>query len=194
MKKLLFATGNKDKLREVRKKLEGLPIELLGLTDFNWQKEIPETQDTIAGNARQKAEFVHETLKFNVFADDTGLEVPALNNEPGVYSARYAGMDASYSDNVNLLLKNLQGNENRKARFVTVIALFWEAKYYEFEGEIIGEILKEKRGKEGFGYDPIFQPDGYDQSFSEMPLSLKNEISHRGRAVNKLMDFIAEQL
>ena len=185
---LIFATNNAHKLQEVSALL---PTEILSLNDINCHDDIPETADTLEGNALLKARYVYEKFGFDCFADDTGLEVEALDNAPGVYSARYAGEQKNAEDNMNKLLLELQKKSNRKARFRTVIALILDGKEYLFEGEVKGTIEKEKRGNEGFGYDPIFTPDGYDKTFAELSIETKNTISHRGLAVAKLIDFLS---
>jgi XTP/dITP diphosphohydrolase len=189
MKKLIFTTNNKHKLEEI-KAIIGNQFQLLSLRDINFLGEIPETSPTIAGNAIQKARFIFDLYGENCFADDTGLEVEALHGDPGVYSARYAGNNATYQDNVIKLLAEMQNQENRKACFKTVIALFWEKQLHLFEGEICGQILSQPTGDRGFGYDPVFVPDGYRQSYAEMPSELKNKISHRAVATQKLIHFL----
>jgi XTP/dITP diphosphohydrolase len=189
MKKIVFATNNKHKLQEIKELLKN-DFEIISLKELGFKGDIPETGKTLKENASQKAHFINERYGVNCFADDTGLEVEALNGAPGVYSARYAGEGCSYEDNVNKLLKALEGIENRAASFKTVISLILDGQEYFFEGEVKGMITKEKHGEGGFGYDPIFLPDGYDQTFAEMPLDLKNKISHRGRATRKLVDFL----
>ena len=188
--KLVFATNNKNKLSEIRDIL-GKDIEVLSLGDINCNVDIPETADTLEGNAMQKAEYIFEHYGMDVFADDTGLEVEALNGEPGVYSARYAGGEGHDSEaNMQKLLRNLADKTNRKARFRTSIALILNGERYSFEGLVNGEIQKEKSGTSGFGYDPIFKPDGYDKSFAELGLEIKNKISHRANAIKKLSEFL----
>ena len=189
MKKIVFATNNKNKLREMREIMDGL-YEVLSLDDIGCHEEIIEDADTIEGNAKIKADFVTNKYHLDCFADDTGLEVEALGGAPGVYSARYAGEHCSYQDNVNKLLEALRGVENRKAAFRTVIALNLHGKSYFFEGRCNGQIINEPRGTEGFGYDPVFQPDGYNQTFAELGHEVKNAISHRGRATQKLILFL----
>lgn len=189
MMKLVFATNNPHKLQEI-KQLLGDSIELLGLNNINCDEEIPENQDTIEGNAAEKSFYIWKNYGLNCFADDTGLEIEALNNEPGVYSARYAGEEKSPENNMNLVLEKLAEIKNRKARFKTVISLVIDGKETQFEGIVNGQILEEKRGKTGFGYDPIFQPEESQLSFAEMPMDEKNKISHRGRAVQKLVDYL----
>lgn len=186
--KIVFATHNKNKAKEVAALLP--QIELLSLSDIECHEEIPETSDTLQGNAILKASHVSQNYGYNCFADDTGLEVITLNGAPGVYSARYAGPDNDANANMNKLLKALEGSKNREAQFRTVIALHLEGKEYLFEGVCEGIILNEKSGSEGFGYDPIFQPKGYDRSFAEMSMEEKGKISHRGLAVAKLIDFL----
>ncbi|KAA6306286.1 Nucleoside triphosphate pyrophosphohydrolase, partial [termite gut metagenome] len=165
-------------------------IKLLNLNDINCQVDIPETADTIEGNALLKARYIYENYRLNCFADDTGLEVEALNNEPGVYSARYAGKEKDSQANMLKVQQKLEGKENRKARFRTVIALILSGKEYLFEGIVQGKIIKEKRGSSGFGYDPVFMPEGYDKTFAELGNDVKNIISHRAAAVNKLCEFL----
>lgn len=186
---LVFATNNFNKLKEVQ---NALPenIKLLSLSDIGCFEDIPETQDTIKGNAIQKAEYVKTKYGYDCFADDTGLEVSALNGAPGVYSARYAGEQRNSIDNMNKLLHDLENTIDRSAQFKTVIALHFNNRLEVFEGICKGEIIKEKRGNKGFGYDPIFQPLGYKQTFAEMDLTLKNKISHRGKATKLLISFL----
>lgn len=192
MKRLIFATNNRHKLDEVRAALAGR-AEVISLSEACLEGEIPETADTLEGNARQKAEWVWTRIRDSkhtidgVFADDTGLEVEALDGAPGVYSARYAGEHCSFDDNINKLLDALDGEENRRARFRTVICLIEESGERFFEGAVDGQILTERYGEQGFGYDPIFMPDRFAVSFAEMPLDVKNQISHRGKAVEKLV-------
>ncbi len=186
--KIVFATHNKNKLKEVSAMLTN--IELLSLDDINCFDEIPETADTLDGNAILKANYITQTYNCNCFADDTGLEVNSLNGEPGVYSARYAGEENNADNNMDKLLKNLEGKTDRSAQFRTVITLNLEGKQYLFEGICEGEILEQKTGSAGFGYDPIFQPKGYTTSFAEMSLEEKGKISHRGLAVQKLIAFL----
>ena len=188
MKELVFATHNAHKLEELRAILKEYKI--LGLNDINCHEEIIEDSDTLDGNAKIKANYVTDNYSIDCFADDTGLEVDALNGAPGVYSARYAGEGCSYQDNVNKLLEALKNVENRKARFRTVIALNLNGKQYTFEGKVEGVITKEQHGEKGFGYDPIFLPDGFEQTFAEMPMEVKNTISHRGKATQKLVEFL----
>ncbi len=189
-RKLVFATNNAHKLGEVSAIL-GNQIELLNLKDINCNDDIPETADTLEGNALLKARYIYDKFGVDCFADDTGLEVEALNGAPGVYSARYAGGDGHDSEaNMNKLLENLQGETNRNARFRTVVALILEGKEYLFEGIVNGKIIEAKRGTTGFGYDPIFVPEEYTETFAELGEEVKNQISHRSRAVHKLCKFL----
>ena len=186
---LVFATNNRNKLKEVQA-LVLEPIQLLSLEDIDCLEDIPETQPTIEGNAIQKIEYLKKHYNIDGFADDTGLEVKALHGEPGVFSARYAGNQRNAQDNMDKLLKNLEGKTNRSAQFKTVIALTLKGQLHTFTGICRGTILTEKRGDQGFGYDPIFQPDGYEQTFAEMDLALKNQIGHRGKAIKQLVQFL----
>ena len=186
---LVFATNNKHKLEELQAIL-GNEFKLLSLKDIGCNEEIPEEQATLEGNAKQKSDFVFNKYGKNCFADDTGLEIEALNGEPGVYSARYAGEEKSAEANMAKVLNKLSKINMRKARFRTVISLILNGKEKQFEGIVTGEILREKKGDSGFGYDPIFKPDGFETSFAEMNLSEKNKISHRGRAVEKLVNYL----
>jgi XTP/dITP diphosphohydrolase len=188
--KLIFATQNQNKVNEL-KLLMPKSIELLSLKDINCSDDIPETAPDLQGNASQKSAYVVSKFKVNCFADDTGLEIEALNNAPGVYSARYAGEQKNANDNMNLVLENLKDKTNRKARFRTVISLVINGKEQVFEGEAKGEIILQKSGIDGFGYDPIFKPEGYAITFAEMSMAEKNKISHRGKAVRKLVDYLA---
>lgn len=190
--KLVFATNNKHKLDEVRKITSRHPVEIVSLAEINCFDDIPETADTLEGNALQKAHYIQEKFGLNCFADDTGLEVEALNNAPGVYSARYAGPEHDSEANMKKLLHEMEGKENRKARFRTVIALVWNGKTYTFEGIVNGIITTTKRGENGFGYDPIFIPEGYKQTFAELGNDIKNQISHRAKAVEKLDEFLTQ--
>ncbi len=187
--KLVFATNNPNKLSEI-KSLVPDGIEILSLKDINCNEELPETNPTLQENSLQKARYVFDNYGFNCFADDTGLEIDALGGEPGVYSARYAGEDCGAEDNMNKVLKKLEGEENRKAKFRTVIALIIEGKETLFEGECKGSITKNKSGVEGFGYDPIFIPFEYYITFAEMSRDEKGKISHRGKSVEKLVNFL----
>ena len=191
MKKIVFATNNQHKLDEVKKITEGL-TEIVSLSEINCFDDIPETADTLEGNALQKARYVKEKFGFDCFADDTGLEVEALDNAPGVYSARYAGPEHNSESNMKLLLKNMEGITNRKARFRTVIALLMDGKEYLFDGIVEGVIIHEKRGNSGFGYDPVFVPNGYNETFAQLGSDIKNNISHRAKAVLKLHDFLSK--
>ena len=225
MNKIVFATNNKHKLEEIRSIL-GEKFEVLSLSDIGCHEDIPETSDTLEGNAMQKAQYVFDKYGYDCFADDTGLEVEALGGEPGIYSARYAALDGdgstSHDSEANMakLLRKLEGVENRKARFRTAIALIIKAHPQSlpkggksdvlspndrnknpslreghrvgFEGIVNGTIIRERRGGEGFGYDPIFQPEGYDKTFAELGSEIKNHISHRARAVEKLADYLKE--
>lgn len=187
--KLIFATGNINKAKEIGKVLpEG--FELLTLKDIDLKEDIPETSDTIEGNAVQKAMYIVEHFGLNCFADDTGLEVPALHNEPGVRSARYAGEQRSDEDNIDLLLSNLQDKTDRSARFKTVIALYLNGELTTFEGIVEGKIIEERRGTNGFGYDPVFEPENTGKTFAEMSMEEKNRISHRARAFAKMITFL----
>ena len=197
--RIVFATNNAHKLSEIRQIL-GNDIEILSLADIGCHEDIPETADTLEGNALQKAQYVYDHYHLSCFADDTGLEVDALGGEPGIYSARYAGDGHDSEANMQKLLQKLGENNNRKARFRTVIALIEKEeddkvtepaeKTSFFEGIVEGQIIREKRGQEGFGYDPIFQPDGYDETFAQLGLEIKNRISHRARAVEKLAKYL----
>lgn len=187
--KLLFASSNQHKIEEIKSILpEG--IELISLKDIDFEEEIPETSDTIEGNALQKANYLSEKLSIPCFADDTGLIIPSLNNEPGVISARYAGPQRNSDDNMNLVLEKLADKNDRSAYFLTVIALNLNGENFLFEGRVDGEIITNKRGEMGFGYDPIFVPENKTKTFAEMDSKEKNEISHRSRAVNKLIHFL----
>ncbi len=187
--KLVFATNNPHKMEEIRHLL-GQQHEVLSLEDIGFFDEIPEDQETLEENASQKAYYIFNRYGLNCFADDTGLEVDALNHEPGVYSARYAGPQRDSKDNVRLVLKKMDKINNRNARFRTVISLIIDGIETRFEGVVNGVILREERGIGGFGYDPVFQPDGSDLAFAEMSLDEKNRISHRGRAISALVDFL----
>lgn len=189
MKKLVFATNNQHKLQEIKEILKG-KFEVISLKEINFFDEIEEPFETLEENALEKARVIHKFCGLDVFSDDTGLEVDALNGAPGVYSARYAGENCSFQDNVKKLLKALNSEENRKAKFRTVIALILNNKEYTFDGVVEGEITKEQNGSEGFGYDPIFKPEGFETTFAEMTSEAKNKISHRGRAVQKLATFL----
>ncbi|TDO02803.1 non-canonical purine NTP diphosphatase [Sunxiuqinia elliptica] len=186
---LVFATNNQHKLRELQQIL-GDEIHLLSLQDIECEEEVPENQETLEGNASEKAFFIYNKYGYNCFADDTGLEIDALNGEPGVYSARYAGPARDAGDNMAKVLDKMKEIKLRNARFRTVISLVIDGLENQFEGRVEGAILNEGRGVDGFGYDPIFQPEGFSQSFAEMDANQKNEISHRGRAVRKLVDYL----
>ena len=189
-RKLVFATNNAHKLEEVAAIL-GDQVELLSLNDIGCQTDIPETAETLEGNALLKSSYIYKNYHLDCFADDTGLEVEALNGAPGVYSARYAGGEGHDAQaNMLKLLHELDGKENRKAQFRTAISLILDGKEYLFEGVIKGEIIKEKRGHSGFGYDPVFMPEGYDRTFAELGNDIKNQISHRALAVQKLCEFL----
>ena len=201
--KIVFATNNQHKLSEIRSIL-GDSIEVLSLKDIGCDVDIPETGKTLEENALQKAQYVYDHYHMDCFADDTGLEVDALDGAPGVYSARYAGEGHDSEANMSKLLKELGENNNRKARFRTVIALIQKKNVcpcgctsikniHQFEGIVEGEIIRERRGGEGFGYDPIFQPEGYNQTFAELGMDIKNHISHRARAVAKLCEFLNDK-
>jgi XTP/dITP diphosphohydrolase len=187
--KLVFATNNQHKLQELQAIL-GKEFKLLSLKDINCNEEIPEEQETLEGNASQKSWFVYNKYGYNCFADDTGLEIEALGGEPGVYSARYAGEEKSAEANMTKVLDKMAKINSRNARFRTVVSLIIDGEEKQFEGKVEGKILDDKKGGEGFGYDPIFQPNGFDISFAEMELVEKNKISHRGRAVQKLVNYM----
>ncbi len=187
--KLVFATHNQNKFEEVKALIPD-SIALISLTDLGCTDDIPETGKTLAENARIKADFVTENYKLSCFADDTGLLVDALDGRPGVYSARYAGQEKNAEANMEKLLLELEGSSNRAAHFKTAIALNLKNDHHLFEGSVHGYIASRKKGKNGFGYDPIFVPCGHEQTFAELPLSLKNQISHRGRAIQKLIAFL----
>ena len=189
MKQIVFATNNKHKLEEIRNILDNT-LNILSLDDINCHEDIPETGSTIEENALIKARYIKEKYGYDCFADDTGLEIKSLNNEPGVYSARYAGNDHNSEKNMQKVLENLKGKNDRSACFRTCIALITDNNEYLFEGKIEGEIITEKKGESGFGYDPIFVPDGYTQTFAELGNDIKNKISHRALAVKKLINFL----
>ncbi len=186
---LVFVTNNRHKLEEIQAILGG-HFKLLSLTDIGCYEEIPEEEPTLEGNAHQKAFYVFDRYGYPCFADDTGLEIEALNQKPGVYSARYAGKEKDANANMDKVLSKLSKINNRKARFRTVISLVINGMETQFEGIVEGEILTEKKGNSGFGYDPIFRPLGFNQTFAEMSLTDKNKISHRGRAVEKLVSYL----
>lgn len=187
--KLIFASSNHNKILELQSILPAT-ITILSLESIGCFEDIPETSDTIEGNAIQKANYITEKYGFDCFADDTGLEVDSLNGAPGVYSARYAGLQRSADDNMTKLLEALSHKENRKAQFKTVIALNLNGKQHLFTGTARGEITAAKTGNQGFGYDPIFRPEGYEETFAELSLEIKNKISHRGKATQQLIDFL----
>lgn len=191
MKSIVFATNNQHKTEEIQAIL-GNDFNIITLKEIGCTEEIPETSLTIEGNASQKSRYVIDNYQVDCFADDTGLEVEALGGQPGVNSARYAGPGHDFEANVTKLLTELNGQLNRKARFKTVISLITQEKEVLFEGIISGTILHERRGEGGFGYDPVFIPDGYNQTFAEMPAGLKNAISHRALATKKLIDYLKE--
>lgn len=186
---LVFASNNKNKIAEIQSMLPE-SIKILSLEDINCLEDIPETADTIEGNAILKADYVTQKYGYDCFADDTGLEVNALNGEPGVYSARYAGEQKNADDNMNKLLEALKDKQNRSAQFKTVITLNLNGKQYLFTGIAKGEITLTKTGTNGFGYDPIFKPENFNETFAELPLETKNTIGHRGKAVKQLIDFL----
>ena len=190
MSEICFVTGNKNKLREVQKLLSNYKI--LSLDDLNFSEDIAETENTIQGNAELKASFINKKFNIDCFSDDTGLFIDSLDGHPGVKSARYAGDNCGSDENINLVLKNLKNISNRNATFRTVICLIKNNKTYFFEGIVNGKITKERVGNDGFGYDPIFIPEGYDKTFSQLTINEKNAISHRGIAVNKLVNFLNE--
>lgn len=189
MKKIVFATNNLNKLQEVREILKD-QYQVIGLKDLNFDQELAEDGDTFEKNALQKAKFIAEKFKIACFAEDAGLEVQALNQDPGVFSARYAGNQRSDKDNIALLLKNLEGVKNRKARFKAVIALVDGQNTLYFDGIVNGRISLAPIGSGGFGYDPVFIPDGYEDSFAQLGKDIKNSISHRAKAIKKLIDFL----
>jgi len=188
--KICFATNNKKKIEEVKAAL-GSEFQIVSLEEIGCHEELPETGNTLEFNAFQKARYVKENYGVDCFADDTGLEVNALGSEPGVFSGRYAGEPRSDERNMDKLLKNLEGKTDRTAQFRTVIALILDGSEYQFEGIAKGEILSERTGTGGFGYDPIFRPDGFSKSFAELTMEEKNQISHRGKAVKLLIDFLS---
>jgi len=189
MHQLVFATNNAHKLEEVAAKIEG-QIKLLSLNDINCTDDIAETGETFRENASIKSHYIYNKYKLDCFGDDSGLEIDALNGEPGVYSARYAGEHGNHDANINKVLSKLQNITDRRARFRTMISLIWNGDEHFFEGAIEGAIRQERAGSEGFGYDPIFQPDGYNITFAEMSLDEKNKISHRAIAMEKLIEFL----
>lgn len=188
--KLLFATQNPNKLKEV-KAILGNHVELISLADLHFKDELPETHDTLEENAQEKSRFIFDHFKMNCFSEDTGLEIKALLGAPGVYSARYAGEGKNADDNIDLVLHQLNKEKNRRARFRTVISLILEGRNHFFEGITEGTIFTERRGASGFGYDPIFVPEGYNLTYAEMTTELKNKISHRKRAFEKMKEFLS---
>lgn len=193
MQPIVFATGNPNKIAEVSELLDG-KIEIQGLKDIDCTEELPETSSTIPGNASQKAWYVHDEYGVNCFSEDSGLEVDALDGEPGVYSARYAGPARDDEANMDLLLANLSREDNRAARFRTVISLIIDGTEHQFEGIVEGKIIHQKKGEQGFGYDPLFMPTGYNRTFAQMSSEEKSSISHRGHAVRKLVAFLQSKL
>jgi len=189
MQQLVFATNNRHKVEEVSAKIKG-EIKLLTLADIGCTEDIAETGLTFRENASLKSTYIWQHYQVNCFGDDSGLEIDALNGEPGIYSARYAGEHGNHAANIDKVLQNLQGITNRKAQFRTIISLIWQGEEHFFEGIVTGTIRSERSGSEGFGYDPIFQPDGYDITFAEMSIDEKNSISHRAIAVEKLIAFL----
>lgn len=190
MQQLVFATNNQHKLEEVSAKIKGR-FELLSLEDIGCTDDIEETGTTFSKNASIKSRYIYQKYQLNCFGDDSGLEIDALNSEPGVYSARYAGEHGNHAANISKVLQNLHDEKNRKARFRTVISLIWNGEEHFFDGTVEGNIRTELSGTEGFGYDPIFEPEGYNITFAEMSMEQKNNISHRARAMDKLIDFLS---
>lgn len=189
MRSIVFATGNPHKIAEANQVL-GHAFQIISLQDIGCEEMLPETQETIEGNALQKARYVRDHYRVDCFSEDTGLEVAALDGEPGVDSAHYAGPQRDSDDNIDLLLRKMAGQKDRRARFRTVIALVLNGEEYTFEGIVDGYICEQRRGSGGFGYDPVFIPEGYERSFAEMSAAEKNAISHRGRAVARLREFL----
>jgi len=189
MTKLVFGTSNENKLKELKAIIPDF-VELQSMQEFGIRTDLPETSSTIPANAMQKAKALYDMLKMNVFAEDTGLEVDALNGEPGVYTARYAGPQRNPDANMDLILKKLKSESNRAAQFRTVIGMFWNGKSYTFEGIVRGRIVHKKSGNGGFGYDPIFVPEGYTKTFAQLEESIKNKISHRALAVTEMISFL----
>lgn len=187
--KICFATNNPNKLKEIRQML-GEQYSIQSLEDIGCSEELPENQQTLEGNSEEKARYVYDHYGVDCFADDTGLEVSALNGAPGVYSARYAGPQRKSEDNILRLLEELEGKKDRTAQFRTVITLILSGQIHQFEGIVKGEIITTKTGTAGFGYDPVFKPEGYEQTFAEMDMETKNKISHRGRAIRQLVEFL----
>lgn len=186
---ICFATNNPHKIEEINQLLEG-SYQVVGLEAIGCHEELAETQSTIEGNSRQKAAYVWENYGVDCFADDTGLEVIALNGEPGVYSARYAGPQRDSQDNMRLLLERLAGKTDRRAQFRTVVTLVLKGEFHQFEGVVAGQIRQAPSGEKGFGYDPVFEPTGHSVTFAEMSLQEKNKISHRGHAIRKLTEYL----
>lgn len=191
--KIVFATNNPNKLAEI-KQLMPAGINILSLKDIECFEELPETSDTLEDNAAQKAYYVYDNYGHNCFSDDTGLEIEVLDGRPGVYSARYAGPECRAEDNIQKILAEMKGEENRDAAFRTIISLVIDGREFQFEGQVEGQIIPEKWGDQGFGYDPIFLPDGYEESFAQMTVEEKNIISHRGLAVKKLIQFLQKRV
>ena len=190
--KLVFATHNHNKAKEIQSLMpEG--IEVVTLDEIQCNEEIPETANTLEGNAHLKAQYIVDKFNMNCFADDTGLEISALNGEPGVFSARYAGEARNSIENMNLVLEKLKDIENRSAQFRTTIALYWNGEMYLFEGKVEGTIVREKKGCDGFGYDPIFEPENCGRTFAEMSINEKNNLSHRARAIKQMILFIKDK-
>lgn len=192
MRQIIIATHNQHKIDEIQEMVKG-KIDIVSIKSLGLNKDIPETGDTLKDNAKQKAEYVYKKFNKDCFADDTGLEVEALDGRPGVYSARYAGENCSFDDNINLLLSEMEGKINRKACFKTVICLIEDGKEMFFEGKCEGVITTERYGNKGFGYDPVFIPKGYGESFAEMSKEDKNKISHRGIATRKLIEYLLKK-
>ena len=193
MKKLIFATNNQHKVEEIQSAIGNI-IEVVSLKKANIDIDIPEPHDTLEANASEKSRAIHHLTKMNCFSEDTGLEVEVLNGEPGVKSARYAGEDKTFDKNIDKLLSKLGDNKNRKARFRTVASLILDEKEYLFEGICEGKIITERKGQKGFGYDPVFVPDGSDKTFAEMSMEEKNKFSHRKKAVDKMISFLKGKL
>jgi XTP/dITP diphosphohydrolase len=189
--KLIFASGNKHKLEELQAKI-GSPFEIVSMRSLGFKGEIEEPGETLEENAKIKADFIFSMFGGNTFADDSGLEIDALNGQPGVYSARFAGPACTFDDNNRKVLELMRGAQDRSARFRTVIHLILNGQHYAFEGSVEGQIIEEYKGSDGFGYDPIFLPNDHEKTFAEMSLAQKNEISHRARAVQKLIDFLQQ--
>lgn len=191
--KLVFATHNHNKALEIQA-IMPKGIEVVTLDEIQCNEDIPETENTLEGNAKLKAQYIVDQFNMNCFADDTGLEVEELNGEPGVYSARYAGESRDSDANMDLVLEKLAGKENRNAQFRTAIALYWDGKMHLFEGIVKGRIIENKRGKDGFGYDPIFEPENCGRTFAEMSLEEKSKVSHRARAIKQMIEFLKKKI